>query len=255
MKLWVLSDIHIELSRGWDLPAPPERPDFDVLVVAGDLMPGMENGVAWLRERVTDKPVVYTPGNHEFWHRDIDRTVAKARAAAKGTNVLVMQNDAVDIGGVRFVGATLWTDFEVFGSAPVAMNAALVGMNDYRRIRKDNYGYRLRPLDTAVRHRESRTFIEAELAKPTAGKRVVVTHHGPLRETLPRGREDELLSAAYSSDLGDLVERSRPEFWIFGHTHESVDLTVGATRLVSNAKGYGLVPENKSFDPAFTIEI
>ena len=255
MKLWVFSDIHIELSPGWDLPSPPERPDFDVLVVAGDLMPGMERGVEWLREHVTDRPVIYVPGNHEFYGQDIDRTVEKARAAAKGTNVLVMQNRRLDVGGVRFIAATLWTDFNVFGNAPIAMNAALLGMNDYRRIRKDKYGYRLRPIDTAARHRQSRTFIDAELAKPFAGRRVVVTHHGPLRETLPRGHEDDILSAAYVSDLRDVVERHQPELWIYGHTHESVDLTIGATHVVSNAKGYGLRPENKSFDPAFIVEI
>ena len=54
MRLWILSDLHIELTRGWDLPAGADRPDFDVLVVAGDLIPRMERGVRWLRERVTD---------------------------------------------------------------------------------------------------------------------------------------------------------------------------------------------------------
>jgi Icc-related predicted phosphoesterase len=255
MKLWIMSDIHLELSRGWDLPHPAERPDFDVLVMAGDLVPGMERGVEWLAERVTDKPVVYVPGNHEFYSRDIDRTVAKARAAAKGTNVHVLQNDVVDIGEVRFHGATLWTDFDVFHNAPIAMNAALVGMNDYRRIRKDNYGHRLRPVDTLARHLKSRAMIETEFQNPYPRKRVVVTHHGPLRAAMRSGHESDILSAAYVSDMEDVIESYRPELWIFGHTHESVDLTVGRTRVVSNAKGYGFLPENPSFDTAFTIEI
>lgn len=255
MKLWIMSDIHLELSRGWDLPPRAERPDFDVLVVAGDLIPGAEDGVAWLRDRVSDKPVVYVMGNHEFYHRDIDRTLDKARTAAKGTNVRVMENDVAEIGGVRFVAATLWTDFDVFGNAPVAMNTALLGMNDYKRIRKGNHAYRLRPIDTAIAHQRSRTFIGAELSKPFDGRRVVVTHHGPLRETLPRGRETDILSAAYVSDLSEVVEQHRLDLWIFGHTHESVDLMFGGTRVVSNAKGYGAMPQNRAFEPAYTIEI
>ncbi len=218
MKIWILSDIHLELSRGWELPPLAERPDFDVLVIAGDLVPGMERGVAWLRERVTDRPVIYIPGNHEFYNHDIDRTLEKARLATNGTSVHVMQNDAADIAGVRFVAATLWTDFDVFGNSPVAMNAALGGMNDYRRIRKNNYAYRLRPIDTAARHLQSRAFIEAELGKPFPGKTVVVTHHGPLRETLPKGREHDIMSAAYASDLREIVERHRPQAWVFGQT-------------------------------------
>ena len=47
-----MNDIHVELTRGWDLPATGARPDFDVLVVAGDLIPRMERGVAWLAQRL-----------------------------------------------------------------------------------------------------------------------------------------------------------------------------------------------------------
>ena len=75
MRLWILSDLHLELTRGWDLPASDARPEFDVLVIAGDLVPKMERGVKWLLERVPDKPVVYVPGNHEAYGTDIDRTV------------------------------------------------------------------------------------------------------------------------------------------------------------------------------------
>jgi hypothetical protein len=40
MLLWVVSDLHLELTRGWDLPSGGARPQFDLLVVAGDLMAG-----------------------------------------------------------------------------------------------------------------------------------------------------------------------------------------------------------------------
>jgi 3',5'-cyclic AMP phosphodiesterase CpdA len=82
MRFWVLSDLHMDLTKGWDLPAPSERPPYDVLVVAGDLISRMERGVRWLAERVTDRPVIYVPGNHEGYGADIDRTVEKARQAA-----------------------------------------------------------------------------------------------------------------------------------------------------------------------------
>ncbi|WP_409192014.1 metallophosphoesterase [Bradyrhizobium sp. RDM4] len=65
MRLWIMSDIHLELTRGWDLPAGDARPDFDVMIVAGDLIPRAERGVRWLLERVPDRPVIYVMGNHE----------------------------------------------------------------------------------------------------------------------------------------------------------------------------------------------
>jgi len=59
LRLWILSDLHLELTRGWDLPTGEARPDFDVMILAGDLIPRMERGVKWLFERVPDRRVIY----------------------------------------------------------------------------------------------------------------------------------------------------------------------------------------------------
>ena len=72
MRIWILSDLHLELTCGWDLPSPADRPAFDVMIVAGDLIPRMQRGVAWLLERVPDRPVIYIAGNHEAYGQDID---------------------------------------------------------------------------------------------------------------------------------------------------------------------------------------
>jgi predicted phosphodiesterase len=275
MRLWILSDLHVELTRGWDLPAGEARPDFDVLIVAGDLVPQMERGVRWLRERVPDRDVIYVAGNHEGYGCDIDRTLEKAKAEAEGTNIHVLQDETVRIGNVAFAGTTLWTDFALFGDAPRAMALAAERMNDFRKIRVDRYVERFRPRHALERHRRSRTFIEAELRKERSGPLVIVTHHVPHPgHFLERGPDPlaapDLLSAAYRSDLTMLMSHGpdegrgalRPaEFWIYGHTHESFDAKIGDTRVVSNAKGYGpWLPrettwDNASFDPNLTIEI
>jgi hypothetical protein len=148
VRLWILSDLRLELTRGWDLPAGADRPDFDVLVVAGDLIPRMERGVKWLLERVPDRPVIYIAGNHEAYGQDIDIDIEKARIAAAGTQIHVIQNQTVAIGEISFLGATLWTDFDLFGDAEYAMMAAGETMNDYRKIRVRSYELRLRPAHT-----------------------------------------------------------------------------------------------------------
>jgi Icc-related predicted phosphoesterase len=259
MRLWILSDLHLELTRGWDLPAGEARPDFDVLVAAGDIIPRMERGVKWLRDRVPDRDVIYVAGNHEAYGQDIDIDIEKARAAAVGTRIRVLQNDSVTIDGFTFVGATLWTDFDLFGDPDYAMAVAGETMNDYRKIRTRNYELRLRPMHTVKRHLESRDFIARELHKP--GRHVVVTHHGPVPEAARRGFDNDIGSAAYASDLRPLIEEGAPELWVYGHTHESRDFLVGRTRVVSNAKGYGpWLPrettwDNASFNPNLIIEI
>jgi predicted phosphodiesterase len=278
LLLWIMSDIHLESTRGWDLPGPDERPRFDVLIVAGDLIPRMERGVAWLAERVTDKDkvVLYVAGNHEGYGCDIDRTVAKARAAAAGSRVIVMQDEVVTIGTTTFVAATFWTDFELFGDADRAMRVAGERMNDYKKIRQDMYRRKLRPLDTRARHFRSRALFEAEMRKPRSGPLVAISHHAPFPSAARAamdGRDlssDEILEAAYRSDQTRLMTPAPDEgsgaltpadLWVFGHTHESVDTKVRrATRVVSNAKGYGPwrvreTWDNPHFDVNFVIEI
>ncbi|MGK7062870.1 metallophosphoesterase [Bradyrhizobium sp. 1050_B9_N1_2] len=279
VRLWILSDLHVELTRGWDMPSGDARPLFDVLVVAGDLIPRAERGVKWLQERVPDKPVIYIPGNHEAYGTDIDRTVEKAKAAAAGTNIHVLQHDSLRIGNVTFAGATLWTDFDLFGDQHRAMMVAAQRMNDFRKIRIDRYHDRFRPGYALARHLQARAFLEAEMRKPRGGPLVVVTHHAPIpsraRRLGPydpgaRLSDEEVLTAAYRSALGLLMwpepgANGRPQLrpadlWIYGHTHESEDTVIGATRVVSNAKGYGpWLPkqrawDNPRFNPNFVIE-
>jgi predicted phosphodiesterase len=252
----------MELTHGWDLPAAGDRPQYDVLIIAGDLMPGMDRGVRWLLQRV-EKPVIYLAGNHEAYGQDLDRTVEKARIAAAGTNVHVVQNDVVQIsdptgsGKVFFYGATGWTDFNLFGDPERAMRVAGDVMNDYKKIRVNSYSQRLRPVHTLARHRETRAFLERELKKPKLGRRVVATHmcfHAP--EGIRANHEDDPISAAYASRAH--IEGA--DLWIYGHSHETRDFMVGDTRVVSNAKGYGpwgraLTWDNREFDPKFVVEI
>jgi Icc-related predicted phosphoesterase len=258
VRIWFLSDLHLELTCGWDLPSPADRPAFDVMIVAGDLIPRMQRGVAWLLERVPDRPVIYIAGNHEAYGQDIDIDLEKAQVAAAGTQIHVIQNQTVTIGEISFLGATLWTDFDLFGDVEYAMMAAGESMNDYQKIRTRNYELRLRPAHTLRRHVESRDFIARELHKP--GRHVVVTHHGPVPEAMRRGFERDISSAAYTSDLHPLIREGAPELWVYGHTHETRDFMVESTRVVSNQKGYGPwnpneTWQNADFNPNFVIEI
>jgi hypothetical protein len=229
------------------------------MVVAGDLIPRMERGVRWLLERVPDQHVIYMAGNHEFYGADIDRTVEKARQAAAGTNVRVLQNDAELIDGVLFAGATLWTDFELFGNREYAMNRASDVMNDYHKIRKNSYAERLRPADTVARHFESREFIARTIRETPARRKVAISHHGCVREAIRTGMEADIISSAYVSDCPELL--AGVDLWIYGHTHEHRDFTIGGTRIVSNGKGYGPWPpaqatwDNWKFDPNYIVEI
>lgn len=277
MLLWIVSDLHLEFTRGWDLPPEAERPQFDVMVVAGDLIPKMERGALWLLEHVPDKPIIYIAGNHEGYGTDVDRTVEKAMKIAEGTKLFVLQNRQITLGDVVFVGATLWTDFDLFKDRSRAMDVAGQRMNDFKKIRTKRYVERFQPWHALARHMESRAFLETEMRKPRYDKRmVIVTHHAPMPSHADQNpgvrlSDEEILAAAYRSDLTELMwpepiaeteNALRPaDLWVFGHTHESADVGIGLTRIVSNAKGYGPWPghqrtwDNPNFDPHFVVDV
>lgn len=109
MRIRVLSDLHTEI-------APLELPhvDADVVVLAGDI--GVRTrGLEWARRAFPSTPVVYVAGNHEYYGAALPHLTDKLRKLADGTNVSFLEHDEAVIGGVRFLGTTLWTDFGLFG--------------------------------------------------------------------------------------------------------------------------------------------
>jgi predicted phosphodiesterase len=248
MKIHVLSDLHLEF-------APFEAPatDADVVVLAGDTHPGTR-GLAWAREAFPTQPVIYVCGNHEFYGQSIPKHQNRLRDLARGTNVHLLDNESLSIAGVRFLGCTLWTDFALFGDPRIAGYEATQRMTDFRRIRLDPRYQRLRSVDACALHHQSRRWLQAELSAQVAGPTVVVTHHAPSPRSLPDENREQLLSAAYASDLDEFVATSRASIWIHGHMHEACTYRLGATRVVCNPRGY---PDevNHGFDAGLLVEV
>jgi predicted phosphohydrolase len=129
MKLNILSDLHLGFGA-MDWPVN----DADVVVLAGDISRPRE-AVAWALR--FDKPVLYVPGNHEFYGSSIDGALEELQHLCTGTQVQVLDQRETVLGGVRFLGATLWTDFELFDDPPqraAAKAEAQRLMRDFSRI-------------------------------------------------------------------------------------------------------------------------
>lgn len=234
MKLHVLSDLHLEF-QDFELPST----NADVVILAGDIQPGTK-GLSFAQEHIPDKPVLYVAGNHEYYGEALPKLTDKLRKQATGTNVHFLENDEVILEGVRFLGCTLWTDFELCGSEQIETSMWIAGerMNDYRHIRKSPEYRRLTPFDTRRLHRSSRAWLAERLATPFNGATVVVTHHSPsVKSSNPMYHKDPL-TAAFASDLEAFIEAQRPALWIHGHTHYCADYQLGATRVVTNTRGY-----------------
>jgi Icc-related predicted phosphoesterase len=253
MKLNILSDLHLSLGT----LAIPEN-DADVVILAGDVARPRE-AVAWALGFT--KPVLYVPGNHEFYGGTIAETVAALKHLSAGTSVRVLDNDEVIIEGVRFLGTTLWTDFMLFGDGEkrdAAVQEALRFMRDFSRIRLGEAPEALfTPANSAALFGIDAAWLDRKLAAPYAGPTVVITHHAPSRKSIHGRFADSLLNACFVSDAERLIDGSRARLWIHGHTHDSFDYVLNGTRVVCNPRGYAKdgVNENPLFDANFSVEI
>jgi hypothetical protein len=113
MRLWILSDLHLEDG----VPLPSVAPGFDVLVCAGDVVEGSPaKSVEAVARLARGSPAVLVLGNHDVWWQTLEGALEEARAHGARLGVHVLEDTAVDIDGVRFHGATLWTGSLASGS-------------------------------------------------------------------------------------------------------------------------------------------
>jgi Icc-related predicted phosphoesterase len=233
MRIRCLSDLHLEFT-GYDVPHLPAAGE-DMVVLAGDIGTGLR-GLEWAKRAIPDRPVIYVLGNHEFYRHDFDELLADARACVAGSNVSLLENDTLDIGGLRFLGCTLWTDFRALGEhlREPAMTLGSRLLNDYEVVSRGT-----RKLDTADTERrclESVLWLARSIAdsdRPT----VIVTHHPPTLATLRPTLEGRLLGAVIHNDFDALIQPPVCA-WIHGHTHHSVERSINGALVVSNQRGY-----------------
>jgi glyoxylase-like metal-dependent hydrolase (beta-lactamase superfamily II) len=242
MKLRIYSDIHIEFIRNtkypagmnaWAIPVMPCDHEI-VLVLAGDIDVGKHTAKFVDEMAARFKAVVYVLGNHDVWTQNIDKAYDKARATAD--NAYLLQNDAVTIDGVEFLGTTLWTDIN--RADPFDVWDAKQTMNDFSKIKQGENYERFTPARWMYENKVARAFLAANIDADK--KQVVVTHHAPDYVCgLPL--KDRIAAYYYNRDMEDLLLDAGT--WVYGHTHYCEDMVEGATRIINNSRGYDIINE------------
>lgn len=248
MKIHLLSDLHTEFAN-----YTPQITDAEVTILAGDIGIGVK-AVEWAIANFPGQ-VILIAGNHEYYggHRlhtmQQMKTVALEKASGR---VHVLDQEEILLGGVRFLGATAWTDFTCTGNQPLAREEARMRMNDYRKIQYGS-GYRKwRPEDALIESLNTRRWVEEKLAQPFSGQTVLVMHHAPSELSLVGRHSSGHLNASYANKWEDLF---RPNLTIVhGHTHSAADYELYGTRVISNPRGY---PGEKGtgFNPGLLVEL
>jgi len=276
MKIFLTSDIHTERAHKRFDPEfdyPYLRFDYpeeaDVIVLAGDIGEWV-NGIEWARHRFKNKEIIYVLGNHEYYRSDLS-VLDELRSKAKELGIHLLENDSVVIDNVRFLGATLWTDFNDFSVAEVEKAQAsitdysVIGIKNWHADINNTLAEKLKllpvtnisnhelftPLIAYLLHKSSLKWLESQLLTPYDGKTVIVTHHAPSLRSC-----GNKVNYSYASNLDDYINfySGHIDLWCHGHIHEAVDYEISGVRIMSNPKGYPH-ENNGQFTPDLVINI
>jgi len=242
-----MSDLHLETQDyRWPLP------DGDVLIIAGDLCharcltagpddpPALKQRDRVLRladaVRARFAHVLLILGNHDHYESTFSETAGLLRAGLPGFTVL--DDETVEIDGVRFFGGTLWTDFA--GRTGLDAVRRRCGEFFFVKVRApDGSTRRFRPEDALAAHDATRAALSRSLAFASGKATVVITHHAPSRQGLNPHHSGNGLDAAYASDLdGWIAGLANVPVWVHGHTHTRRLYRIGATQLRTDARGF-----------------
>lgn len=283
MNIQLLSDLHLESNPHF---TPRPAPGADLLVLAGDIgsyqsgsllaelgiadfglarfspLPVVRGGAAW------PTPVLFVPGNHEYDGLEFDAAAAQLRETCERLGIIWLERQSLVLDGVRFVGCTLWTDFDALTNEEALASGAALSLGEQLKARekafraanfylKKNHSLRQgQPmLSDALREEslQSQAWLRQALAEPFDGATVVVTHFAPsLRSADPRyGLTPG--TAGFCNTLDDLLPQAR--LWLHGHLHCPNDYVRHGCRVVANPLGYARKGEQAAFHEAQCIAL
>jgi Icc-related predicted phosphoesterase len=253
MKINLVSDLHINVA---DITLP----GGDVLIVAGDTLEIAHIRLAettgrnvFLADRykrfITEefakyRHVVYICGNHEYYHGYFDTEHERLQAILPD-NVHYLENQSVEIDGIHFWGATMWTNMH--GGNPFTMETVQNGLNDFRLIKFENshhkHGYwtnKFSVRDAMKEYNYSVQQLTNFLKDHENNQVVVVAHHAPSALSVnPKYAEDYHLNGGYHNHLETLIlDNPQIKLMVHGHMHDSVRYYIGDTLIACNPRGY-----------------
>ena len=281
VNIQLLSDLHLESNPHFR--ATP-APGADVLVLAGDIgsyqggslltrlqiadfglqqfspLPVDQGGVAW------PTPVLFVPGNHEYDGLDFDDARTRMKDACQRLGLIWLEQETVVIGGTRFVGCTLWTDFDALTAQNASDGSMTLGAQLKAREKafraanfylKKNHSLREgQPiLAEALREQalQSQTWLQAALATLFDGPTVVVTHFAPTLDSADPRYGLNPGTAGFCNALDALLPLAT--LWLHGHLHCPNDFVKSGCRVVANPLGYARKGEQAAFKPVGCIRV
>lgn len=252
MKIQYCSDLHLEFPENKAfLKTNPLTPTGDILILAGDIVPfAILDKHNDFFDYIADhfKFTYWIPGNHEYYYSDITQR-SGAFSENIRSNVLLLNNQVVIHEKTRFIFSTLWSRI-----SPAYQFQIERSISDFHLVKHN--GYRFSADHFNKLHSESLSFLQPVLEQAYAGTTVVVTHHMPTFLNYPPKFKGDVLNEAFAVELSELIETTKPAYWLYGHVHADVPASqIGDTRLLTNQLGYIKYNEHAAFRNDKTITL
>lgn len=236
MKIQYSSDLHLELyDNAVFVGNNPFTVSGDVLVLAGDVLPlrefdGYKKHTFFDWCSASFRETLIIPGNHEYYNDKVDKYPESWEMELR-PNVRMYENRSVVIDNVEFILSTMWTKIPDRDWLKLKR-----GLNDFRCIRTVAGSFTA--FDYNALHERDLAFIQGAVANSNAEHKVVVTHHVPSALLVAPEFVGSNIEKGFTVDLTKFIKKSKVDVWIYGHSHRSIDATIGKTRVVSNQLGY-----------------
>jgi predicted phosphodiesterase len=267
MKIQLLSDLHLETNADFRaLPAP----DVDLLVLAGDIG-SYQHGSRLLEDDFGlgrfsplhgwPVPVLYIPGNHEYDALDFDAAHDRLRTLCDRLQIQWLERETLVIDGVRFIGTTLWSDFDALATPADTLTEVLRKRG--KAMRAANFY-----LEKAATTRHGQPFLaeplreqalvcqewlQQALAQPFDGTTVAITHFAPTLSSADPRYGVTPGTAGFCNALDMLIPQA--DLWLHGHLHCAFDYVQDGCRIVANPLGYAAKGEQEAFQPALVVDL
>lgn len=243
MRIQYCSDLHLELEKNSKyITNNPLFVKGDILILAGDIIPLHDeyfNNPFFNFISKNYKIIFWVPGNHEFYHKDINEYSASFNIKLRN-NIHIVHNIDIQYENIQFVFSTLWSKISRVNEKNIEQS-----VSDFDCISKNNR--KLKSADFNKLHHESLSFIQQALNNKKR-KSVVVTHHVPSKLCNSQVHNNSPINEAFCVDLTGLIENSDVNFWIYGHSHvNQKPLYIGNTILLTNQLGYVHSSEYENF--------
>ncbi|RDW90107.1 Ser/Thr protein phosphatase superfamily [Aspergillus mulundensis] len=265
VALQILSDLHLENPRAYDLFDIPPRAPY--LALLGDIGTVKDDELfTFLTSQLQKFDIVFfLLGNHEPYGSNWLDVRNRVRKFSEDVSQRRVQETG--LGEFVFLDQTRYD---------ISDDVTVLGCTLNSRVpesQAENVSYRLNDFyyisDWTVEahsaaHEANRKWLNEQVSQISASKPhqkiVVFTHHSPTVDPVASdpAHANSPISSAFSTDLSGETcwEKPQVRLWAFGHTHYNCDYTEQRTgkRVVANQRGYYFA-QAAAFDPEKVVHI